>query len=226
MFKTFSPLRLFFLILAVSFGMMSGTGVAQSKSDREIKKGLLIGDSMAGWLGQRLNAYGQKNGFEVGTIVWDGATIQKYANNSNLKKIIETQDPDVVFVCLGMNNLGESNPSRLKPFIDKIKESVGDRELVWIGPPTWPSKPTYTKLNPWLEEEIGKGRYFNSFPLTLARQSKTNPHPTREGIVVWGDAIAKWLETTDLNFPSMQKPSGTPLVKGNYYLYKRMKESL
>ena len=226
MIKTFSPIRLFLLILSLSFGLISAADSSLSKKGPEIKKALVIGDSMAGWLGERLNAYGQSNGFEVGTVVWDGATLQKYANSSSLKNIIDSQNPEVVFFCLGMNNMGESNPGYLKPVIDKFREAVGDREMVWIGPPSWPGKPQWTAFNKWLGEEIGENRYFNSYPLTLPRQSKTNPHPTKEGMIKWGDEIVKWLGNTDLNFTSLDKPTGVQMTRGKFFLYKRMKENL
>lgn len=199
---------------------------AEENQPHYVKNAMVIGDSMAGWLGERLNAYGQENGFNVGTIVWDGATIQKYANSTGLKKIIETQNPEIVFVCLGMNNLGEATPSNLKTYIDKIKSIVGNRRLIWIGPPSWPGKPQWTKLNSWLEEEFGSENYFNSFNLDLPRQSKVNPHPTRDGIMKWGDSIMTWAGNENVGFKSVHQPKSTQMARGKFFLYKRMRENL
>ena len=222
---------LFLLILSLGYVAIAEetheTRLMQTSRSNPVKKAVIIGDSMAGWLGERLNAYGQQNGFEVGTIVWDGATIQKYADAPGLKRQIEAQNPQVVFVCLGMNNLAEPNPSKLKSSIDKIRDAIGpDRELVWIGPPSWPGKPGWTALNNWLESEIGKNRYFNSYPLKLERQSQANPHPTKNGMMVWGDAITEWLDETDIPFPSLEKPKSSQMARGKFFLYKRMKETL
>ncbi len=53
-------------------------------TDSIVKNVLIIGDSMTGWMAERLNAYGQINGFDVATIVWDGSTISKWADSPNL----------------------------------------------------------------------------------------------------------------------------------------------
>lgn len=229
--KISTKIRLLAFLLILSLGCVAVAEETHETPARlqnhNVKKAMLIGDSMAGWLGERLNAYGQQNGFEVGTIVWDGATIQKYAEAKGLKKQIDEQNPQVVFVCLGMNELAERNPARLKSAINQIREAVGqNRELVWIGPPSWPGQPSWTALNNWLEKEIGTDRYFNSFPLKLERQSASNPHPTKNGMMVWGDAIVDWLDDTDIPFPSLNKPKGAQMVRDKFFLYKRMKETL
>lgn len=227
--KRFSTsLRYLLLFIAVAIGctaLAEETKAHPSAASHPIHKTMVIGDSMSGWLGERLNAYGQENNFEVGTIVWDGATIEKYANSPGLKKQIDTQNPEVVFVCLGLNELAERNPAKLKPLIDKIRHAVGDRELIWIGPPAWPGHTEWTALNNWLENEIGKDRYFNSFPLKMERQSASNPHPTKQGMMGWGDAIADWLPSTGL-FSSLEHPRKTQMARGKFFLYKRMKETL
>lgn len=135
----------FLLILACS--TVAATAVAQDHAQKAdvvrtdarekaaVKKVLFIGDSMTGWLSERLNAYGSSNGFEVATVVWDGSTIRKWAETPRLKQIVDQQNPYAVFVSLGMNELFEKNPdTRLKSSVDKIKKAIGDRKLVWVGP--------------------------------------------------------------------------------------------
>lgn len=217
-----SFLRSLFILILLSFSV---SAFAEQENENKITKALIFGDSMAGWLGERLNAYGEANGFSVGTVVWDGATIQKFANSPQLKAIIDKQNPQVVFVCLGMNNLAEPRPAVVKPALDKILEAIGDRRLVWIGPPSWPGKPKWTALNNYLESTLGEDHYFNSFSLTLPRQSASNPHPTREGMIKWGDALAAWLPEHVKGFSQLHKPS-VAMVRGKYFLYKRMKEKL
>ncbi len=96
-------------------------------SDAYIKKVLFIGDSMTGWMAERLNAYGRANGFEVATVVWDGSTIRKWADSPRLSSLIRQQDPDAVFVSLGMNELLEKNPrTRLESSMTKLKKAFGD----------------------------------------------------------------------------------------------------
>lgn len=190
-------------------------------------KVLFIGDSMTGWLAERLNAYGEKNGFEVATVVWDGSTIKKWGNSPKFAKIVKDQDPDVVFVCLGMNNLFEANPSRLKSDLDNIRAAIGDRKIVWVGPPSWPGYDKGKALNDWLEDELGETSYYRSSGLTLPRQSAKNPHPTRQGMVEWMDAIVEWLpEHSDANLNLEHRPEGSHMSRGKTFIYKRMKETL
>ncbi len=194
-----------------------------------VKKVLLIGDSMTGWMGERLEAYGRENGFEVATVVWDGSTIRKWGDSaSRISDFVAKEHPDAVMVSLGLNELLEKNPSaRYASSMAAIKGAVGNLPMLWVGPPSWPGKPGGEALNAWLEEEMGEGNFFRSSSLTLGRQSKTNPHPTREGMSKWVDAIVEWLpEHGNLSFPGLRKPSGQQMVRGKSFTYRKMKERL
>lgn len=194
-----------------------------------IKKVLFIGDSMTGWMAERLNAYGAKNGFEVATYTWDGSTIKKWATSSKFKEIVKSVDPDAVFVCLGMNDMFQTNPqAAFGAYVQDIKSAVGDAELLWIGPPSWPGKNLGEPFNKWMAQTLGN-QFYRSFDLTLPRQSKSNPHPTRDGIVQWMDEIVEWIPGhTSLKFPGLEKPapSDRQMLRGKTFVYKRMKESL
>lgn len=193
-----------------------------------IKKVLFIGDSMTGWMAERLNAYGELNDFEVATIVWDGSTIKKWAASPNLRDIITEQNPDAIFVSLGMNELFEANPAKnLDSAIENLKEDFAEIPLLWIGPPSWPGHSEGKSLNDWLERKLGEGSYFKSSDLDIPRQSKSNPHPDRNGIEVWIDDVAKWIpENTNLKFKSLDPPPKGAMSRGSTFIYKRMKESL
>lgn len=199
-----------------------------SVSHTPIRKVLFIGDSMTGWMAERLNAYGEKNGFEVATIVWDGSTIKKWASSPKLKSLIAAQKPDAVFVSLGLNELFEPAPEKtLDSKVNTILEAVGDTPLLWVGPPTWPGHDKGGKMDKWLSEKLGHKHYFSSFNLSLPRQSKTNPHPTRGGIIEWMDKVIEWIpDNSDMNFESLEKPGATTMSRGKTFIYKRMKESL
>lgn len=209
-----------------------GTHHIESDHTREkhqVKKVLLVGDSMTGWMGERLEAYGHQNGFEVATVVWDGSTIPKWGNSAErLKQIVAQQKPDVVFVSLGLNELLEKNPAtRYGAAFEKIRHAVGNLPMVWIGPPSWPGKPGGEILNSWLAKQMGEGGYFRSLDLKLPRQSTTNPHPSRDGINKWIDALVQWLpDNTDLQFPGLAKPTGPQTVRGKNFIYRKMKQSL
>lgn len=192
------------------------------------KKILFMGDSMTGWLAERLEAYGKHNGFEVATVVWDGSTINKWGKAPRLHTIVKEQKPDAIFVSLGMNDLFETNPeSKYRASIDAIKGVAGDVPVIWVGPPSWPGHNKGSVMNNWLAEEMGQGHYFNSFGLTLPRQSKSNPHPTRAGMISWMDHVVSWLEKDGaVALPGYAKPTGEQMTRGKTFIYKRMKENL
>lgn len=234
--KIFLPLLLLFLSIPLwptAASAMQADGDISVARDTVadstcIKKVLFIGDSMTGWMAERLNAYGRINGFEVATIVWDGSTISKWASSPALSKIISEQKPDAVIVSLGMNEMFEPRPeARLKKSVDTLVSSFGNLPFLWIGPPSWPGHSEGEVFNTWMEKELGPRKYFRSFDLDLSRQSKTNPHPSRAGIEQWVDRIAEWIPlNSDLKFPSLIQPDKGKVSRGETFIYKRMKEKL
>lgn len=195
-----------------------------------VKKIMFFGDSTTGWLAERMQAYGEKNGFEVAVITWDGATMKKYANNAaKLKQYINSAKPDAVFVSLGMNDMGVTNPeARLGDSLQKIKSAIGDIPVIWVGPVSWPAHSTWgPSLDKWIPTKLGKDHYFSSLGLILPRQSKTNPHPTRAGANKWGDALVKWMKegNSAVALPGYATPDKSYSRPKNY-TYKRMKEML
>lgn len=209
---------------------MPAAGVAQTAATdgNDTRKILFIGDSMTGWLSERLNAYGLQNGFEVSTLVWDGSTIEKWGAAPRLREVMQKEKPDAVFVSLGLNELFEPNPEkRLKPSVEKIKKAVGDRKLLWVGPPSWPGQKKGAVLNDWLEKELGEKAFFRSFGMDIQRQSTKNPHPTRAGIIEWMDSVIRWIPAnSEIRLPGIRKPEGVQMSRGKSFVYRRMKENL
>lgn len=210
----------------VSVDSIAASEVKQDEREA-VKKVLFIGDSMTGWLSERLGAYGEENGFEVATIVWDGSTISKWARSGKLLRIVNKHKPDVIFVSLGLNELLERNPERnLSKSLETIKQSFGNVPYVWIGPPSWPGKGKGEALNDWLKANLKENCYFYSSDLDLPRQSRTNPHPTRDGVVKWMDIIVEWLPEGPVYFQSLKKPNLHKMVRGKTFIYRKMKEYL
>ncbi|MDE5876863.1 MAG: hypothetical protein K2H47_05130 [Muribaculaceae bacterium] len=197
-------------------------------TQESISRVLFIGDSMTGWMAERLNAYGNQNDFEVATVVWDGSTISKWAESApRIAELVDKIQPQAVFISLGLNELFEKKPSRLAPEVDAIVQAVGDRPLLWIGPPSWPGHSEGEELCSFLESRLGEGRYFNSFDLNLERQSKSNPHPSRDGIVKWMDEVVNWIpDNTGLQFKSLNAPDGAEMSRGQTFIYRRMQDNL
>lgn len=192
------------------------------------RKILFIGDSMTGWMGERLNAWGDVNGFEVATVVWDGSTIKKWANTEALKKIISEKNPDAVMLSLGMNDLFAPNPDAMySASVDKIISAIGQRPFLWVGPPSWPGHNEGRKFTSWIAGKVGESRFYDSLDLQLPRQSRTNPHPTRSGIEKWIDTIVEWIPANaEFTIPTESTPASGKMTRGKYFLYKGMKEKL
>ena len=223
----FCSVNLFAQITVDSAQYIDSIRIEESDTVLEIRKVLFIGDSMTGWLSERFAAYGIENDFEVATVVWDGSTIKKWANSNKLSNIIKQTSPNVIFVCLGLNELFEKNPeSNLSKSIKKILTAFGDIPYLWIGPPSWPGKGKGDVLNEWLKNNLKKNSYFYSGDLDLARQSTSNPHPTKNGVIQWMDTIVEWLPMSNLCFKSLDKPTDKQMVRGKWFIYRRMNEML
>lgn len=190
---------------------------------------LVIGDSMTGWIADCMNAYGKTNGFDVAAVVWDGSTIKKWgANAPKISSYIAKEKPDAIFISLGLNELGERDPqTQLGASLAKIKAAAGNVPVIWIGPPSWPGKTFGPTVDQWLSSQMGEGHYFSSLGLTLDRQSSTNPHPSKQGITTWVDALMDWIPANAaIRLPGYQSPTGTKMLRPTSFIYKRMKDPL
>lgn len=190
---------------------------------------LFIGDSMTGWLAERMEAYGEVNNFEVTTVVWDGSTLSKWVNTGKIPAYIAQYKPDVVMICLGLNELLARDPgAQMGAPLQKLEKQLGSTPFVWIGPPVWPGKGTGEAFNNWMAAHMGAhGHYFNSQSQKLARQSATNPHPTRAACSQWMDAIMHHLPAFNIGFPEqIQSPAAGAMKRGKVFIYRRMKQTL
>lgn len=202
---------------------------AGSFAQKSVHRVLFIGDSMTGWLAERMEAYGLKNNFEVTTVIWDGSTLTKWVNSGKIPGFINTYKPDVVMVCLGLNELLAKDPAaRMSAPLQKFQKQLGSTPFIWVGPPTWPGKGTGEVFNTWMASHLGPhGHYFNSQSMKLARQSSTNPHPTRAACALWMDTIMKHIHAYDLGFPqNLQTPPESEMKRSKVYIYRRMKQAL
>lgn len=213
---------------AVTPAPQQETAALPADDSSAVRKLLFIGDSMTGWLAERLGAYGALNGFEVATVVWDGSTLTKWSQGGRLQRLLKEQSPDAVFLCLGMNDMFSPAPERqFGTRLSTIREALGATPYVWIGPPSWPGKQQGAAFNDWMEAELGQERYFRSDALDLPRQSRSNPHPTREGMIAWMDSVVEWLpQHTEIELPVAAKPDAKSMKRGKTFIYKRMKETL
>lgn len=225
--KSFGRMRLAVVLIAMAItGCLKASSV-ETVPERhgDVKKVLFVGDSMTGWLSERLNAYGKENGFEVSTVVWDGSTINKWGNSAGLVRTVREEDPDALFISLGMNDLFEKRPeARFGEALEKIRAVAGKRPIVWIGPLAWQGHDKGKEMDEWLAESLGERSYFSSFNLSVPRQSARNPHPTKAGMMEWMDAVMEWIPESAAQLPGVKKPQGVQMLRGKNFIYKRMNE--
>ena len=153
------------------------TDSIEATDSANVRKILFLGDSMTGWMAERLNAYGAINDFEVATIVWDGSTIAKWANSPRLKEIISQQKPDAIIVSLGMNEMLERNPQRrLESPSTNCSQNSGTCPYYGSGLLRGPGKRTPTNSTTGCNRP--SGRRGISTATTLKSDDKANQTPT------------------------------------------------
>lgn len=198
-------------------------------ANAEQKRVFFIGDSMTGLLAERFGAYGQANDIDVVTIVWDGSNLKKWGENAaRLKHWVNTVEPDVVFINLGMNDLWYSNyEGQLGKYYHAIVNAVGNRPLIWIGPMSWPGKFDGKAMTEWLGSSLNaKSGVFETYKLTVPRQSSTNPHANRTGSNLIIDEMVKWLRANNKGIALPASPKAGATFRGPNFLYLRMKDAL
>ena len=210
--------------------LLAFTLTALAETTAPIKRILFFGDSQTGWMGERLGAWGQANGFDVVTVTWDGATPQKWAATGKIPSYIAKYHPDMVMINLGMNELLERNPAKnLGPSMSTIIKAIGDRPFVWIGPLEWPGKGKGEVLVNYLQKTVdatGNGHFFNASGQKIPRQSRTNPHPTQAGAYTLMDHVMQWLPSTGIHFPHepLVAPASGKGHRGPNFIYKRQNQ--
>lgn len=152
-------------------------------------KVLLVGDSMVQELELAFAPLFSRNHFDFRSIAIQSSTITTYANGDTILKAVEEFDPTLVMISLGSNELLIQNPKSLQPKLKQIFDQIGDRKIVWIGPPNWRKD---KGINDFLEKEVGKDQFFSSKDLLFERK-KDGIHPTAKACVYWADTINSWL---------------------------------
>ena len=134
--------------------------------------------------------------------------------------MVEEDDPDAVFISLGMNELFEAQPDRkLKSAVEGILSAVGTRPILWVYPLHGSDMTRVRCLTTGLRMNSERV-FFRSYDLSLPRQSAKNPHPTRAGMVQWMDSVVNWMpEHAEVVLPGINKPEGDKMSRGkDFYL--------
>jgi lysophospholipase L1-like esterase len=154
---------------------------------------LLIGDSMAGAAGLEygFRKYATHNKHKLTVVSQASSNTAGWSKNKQLKAAIAIHKPTYVIISLGSNELFVQDLPQRKKYIKDIIAQAGDVPVVWAGPPNWRKD---TGINETIGATVGKGRFFNSANVKIARQHD-GIHPNLAGSIAWCNALSKWIMT-------------------------------
>lgn len=161
-----------------------------AEPDTTVKSILIFGDSMTILIAARLAAYGKQNGYEVNSVTWDSSSTVAWSGSDNLDNYIKQFHPDFIMISLGSNELFLANFDSRVPYIDKIREKIGNIPFVWIGPPNWKKDKGF---NAMMLKTLPEGTYFVTEGMELDR-GPDHIHPTRSAGALWTDSIMRWIK--------------------------------
>lgn len=160
--------------------------------DTASKTILFFGDSMLEGLSPRLAAYCNKNGHKLYTVIWYSSTTQVWGDCDTLSTFIRKYNPDYIIACLGANELFVRDiAAKRKAPLRHLLDEIGDRPLLWIGPPNWKED---TGINSLIEQTLEPGQFFLSDGMTFQRKSD-GAHPTSTSAALWMDSVIRWMPT-------------------------------
>ncbi len=182
---------------------MAGIGAARLLSGPRLRKGmrvLLIGDSLAVGMAPHFAALAKEAGIDFKALATVGTRIDQWAANSDLKKLLESFQPELVLVSLGTNDefmRGDDVVQKQYAQLEKLLALLGATEhVVWIGPPTLPNPPS-PGIAKMIQDAAGgvlapRFSYFHSERLQMPR-GPDQIHPNVRGYAGWAGAVWHWL---------------------------------
>ena len=99
---------------------------------------LHVGDSMADALGKDLKRELEARGIRNILKAKEATYIPQWAGFSmGFPGLVAGNNPDLVIVTLGGNEVGMPDPTQRAEQVRKIVHTIGDRPCLWIAPPLW-----------------------------------------------------------------------------------------
>ena len=169
-----------------------GAPPPSEQPDTAAQRILLFGDSMMEQLMFRMKDYAEANGHQLQPVVWYGSSTKLWGSCDTLAHFIKLYKPTYIICCLGGNELFIRNVVKERaPFVQHILQQIGNRKYLWLGPPNWKKD---TGINDLIKQEVGKGCFYPSMNLNLARRHD-GAHPTPKAAAQWMDSVATWMRT-------------------------------
>lgn len=183
---------------------------------------LFIGDSMVEGLSRRLGDYAGENGHKLYTVIWYSSTTERWGTTQTLEHFIAEYKPTYVLICLGSNELFINDLANRTQYVQQLVKKLGNLPFVWISPSNWNGD---TGINDVIEENVGKGHFFDSRNLKLKRGSD-HYHPTWAAAAYWMDTAVKFIRSKEcanpllLNKPKAHhKATNTKLLQPSFEGY-------
>ncbi len=172
---------------------------APPPSPKHYQRVLHVGDSTVGGYGGLARAL--KKRFTAEETLYSSDTIvslgiRTLARSKTLKADLAKVNPDLVLLTVGANDVFLPSPDQLATDVRAIVATVGARDCIWIGPPTWKKD---TGIVDVIRANVGHCRFFDSSLLPLAR-AKDGIHPTDRGGEEWAERF----------WPSLRQVAGGP----------------
>jgi lysophospholipase L1-like esterase len=145
----------------------------------------VVGDSFvnAGF-SQELRRQFEPRGVKFTVDSWVSSTIANWASSDRLPaKLLE--DPDIVIIALGANDVFSRDPEAIAPSIHAIVAAIGGRSCAWVLPPLWDGETGITWV---LRHNVAPCTIFDSTSLHVERQPD-GIHPTPKGGADWASAF-------------------------------------
>jgi lysophospholipase L1-like esterase len=136
------------------------------------------------------------------------AAIITFDKNDHFAKMLASNNPDLVIITLGANDVFLPAPQRLAKNVASIAKKTAGRRCFWMGPPTWKKD---TGIVDVIRENCAPCIFYDSSPLKLERLAD-GIHPDTKGAETWAAAFWDFYRTQP-TVPANAPPS-SPLVSG------------
>ncbi len=153
---------------------------------------LSVGDSFNGAFSLALAKHFDAEGARFVRDVWVAVAISTFARSDRMSKLVAANDPDLVLVNLGANDVNSNDPARSIVDIRAIVAKLDGRDCYWIAPALWKKD---TGIVDVLAASVAPCRFFDSKGFKVER-GKDHWHPSVEGGAVWAEEFWRFFGAT------------------------------
>jgi len=143
---------------------------------------------VGGGLARALRPKFEADGAKYFRDVWESGSLRDFSRSDRISKLIKETRPDLILLSLGANDVYETRPEVMAPYIAKIAKMTSGIDCYWIGPPIW--KDEYKRIVPVLRDNAAPCTFFDSSDVQMQRK-KDGIHPDEKGGEAYADAVRR-----------------------------------